>query len=197
MDDGKMGLYCDFDIINDYGFIESTPIFEIYPDYSDGCQAFVDTFLQMANEFVPIDTGYLKSTLDAGTDGVWCYAETICEYAQYPEYGTWCQSAQPYFEPAIQMALAAAIPLWEMAQMDALYEEEMLIQEQMAEQQEMMSESGGFGFGGILQMLLMIILVAILTLIEEFFKDFFSNGTSNSSGGGGGGSVFMPEIYII
>ena len=196
-----MGLYCDFDIINDYGFIESTPIFEIYPDYSDGCQAFVDTFLQMANEFVPVDTGYLKSTLDAGTDGVWCYAETICEYAQYPEYGTWCQSAQPYFEPAIQMALAAAIPLWEMAQMDALYEEEMLIQEQMAEQQSMMEESGdsgGFGFGGILQMLLMIILVAILTLIEEFFKDFFSNGTSNSSGGGeGGGSVFMPEIYII
>ena len=197
-----MGLYCDFDIINDYGFIESTPIFEIYPDYSDGCQAFVDTFLQMANEFVPVDTGYLKSTLDAGTDGVWCYAETICEYAQYPEYGTWCQTAQPYFEPAIQMALAAAVPLWEMAQMDALYEEEMLIQEQMAEQQEMMEQSGGdsggFGFGGILQMLLMIILVAILTLIEEFFKDFFSNETSNSSGGGGGGgSVFMPEIYII
>ena len=33
------------------------------------------------------------------------------EYAQYPEFGTWCQIAQPYFTPAIQEAMAVFIEL--------------------------------------------------------------------------------------
>lgn len=186
-----MGLYCEFDIINDYGFIESTPVFDIYPDYSAGCQAFVDTFLQVANELVPVDTGYLRSTLTAGYDDTLCYAETICEYAQYPEYGTWCQLAQPYFEPAIQMALGAAIPLWEIAQMDAYREEEELMKEIINMDRE--QEDAAMGKLGLSGMLFIILLTIISALVKVFFEDLFGDKSS----GNGGGSVFMPEIYII
>ena len=111
-----MGLYAEVDFITDWGFPEqltggdetigeaSVPV-----NYSGACSAFVETFLEVAKELVPVDTGYLRSTIDAGTDGFsFCYAEATAEYAQYVEYGTWCMDAQPYFEIALEEACQAA-----------------------------------------------------------------------------------------
>ena len=104
-----MGLYVEFSV-SDFGFIEITPQLGISPLYDTGCDIFVETFLQVAHDLVPVDTGFLQSTLEADTDGFSCSAWTDCEYAEYVEYGTWRCAAQPYFEPAIQAALQAAMP---------------------------------------------------------------------------------------
>lgn len=113
-----MGLYVGFDPIDvglpqilqhtvEVGF-ESEDV-EIEVDYSYACDIFVDTFLAIATRLVPVDTGYLRSTLDAWTDGFWCEATTECEYAEYVEYGTEYQKPQPYFEPAFEEAFQAFI----------------------------------------------------------------------------------------
>ena len=57
-----MGLLCEFDVIDDFGFLDMTEEYAIVPDYSEGCQVFVNTFLSVARQLVPIDTGYLNST---------------------------------------------------------------------------------------------------------------------------------------
>jgi hypothetical protein len=88
-----MGLLCEFDLIADFGFTSETEEFGIVPDYSEGNQVFCDTFLEVSQRLVPVDTGYLKSTLEVFDDDTTVTAQTICEYAQYPEYGTWCQTA--------------------------------------------------------------------------------------------------------
>ena len=111
-----MGLYAEIDIVGDWGFpsdvtggddeigYESVPV-----DYSEACRVFVSTFMEVATELVPVDTGYLRSTINADTDGFsFCYAEATADYAQYVEYGTWCMMAQPYFEIALEEACAAA-----------------------------------------------------------------------------------------
>lgn len=88
-----MGLLAEFDVIDDFGYLDETEEYGIVPDYSEGCQVFIETFLKISTELVPIDTGYLKSTLKADCDDTSCRVETNCEYAQYPEFGTWCQAA--------------------------------------------------------------------------------------------------------
>ena len=111
-----MGLYAEIDIVDDWGFpfdltggddeigYETVPV-----DYSGACRVFVSTFMEVATKLVPVDTGYLRSTINADTDGISvCYAEATAEYAQYVEYGTWCMRAQPYFEIALEEACAAA-----------------------------------------------------------------------------------------
>ena len=54
-------------------------------DYSEGCDIFVDTFLAIATDLVPVDTGNLMSSLDASTNGTAVTAKTDCEYAEYVE----------------------------------------------------------------------------------------------------------------
>ena len=111
-----MGLYAEIDIVGGWGFpfdltggddeigYETVPV-----DYSGACRVFVSTFMEVATKLVPVDTGYLRSTINADTDGISvCYAEATAEYAQYVEYGTWCMRAQPYFEIALGEACAAA-----------------------------------------------------------------------------------------
>jgi hypothetical protein len=88
-----MGLLVEFDVIDDFGYIDETEEYGIVPDYSEGCEVFVETFLKIATELVPVDTGYLRHTLEADCNNTSCRAETDCEYAQYPEFGTWCQAA--------------------------------------------------------------------------------------------------------
>lgn len=107
----------------------ATPVYGIEPFYGDGFDVFCDTFIEVSTAYCPVDTGYLRSTLTADTDGfAWAECYTDCEYAQYQEYGTWCMGAQPYFEPAIAEAFAAAIPLWRQAWQDALDEEQELLE---------------------------------------------------------------------
>jgi hypothetical protein len=90
-----MGLYAEYSFIDDGGMPSEVSggddrIGEasVFVDYSEACAVFVDTFLRVANELVPVDTGYLRSTIQAGEwgDGFWC--EASADYAQYVEYGT-------------------------------------------------------------------------------------------------------------
>ena len=129
-----MGLYAEVDFINDWGFPErltggDATIGEasVSVNYSGACSIFVETFMEVAKELVPVDTGYLRSTLKAEGYDTYCYAETDCEYAQSPEFGTWCQAEQPYFRPALEQAIMAAKPYWDRAQQEALIEEEMIL----------------------------------------------------------------------
>lgn len=84
-------------------------VMEVEVDYSFACMAFVETFLENALALVPVDTGYLRSTIDAGADMMtWeCWAHAEAEYAEYVEYGTSHMRAQPYFEPALEKAMDA------------------------------------------------------------------------------------------
>lgn len=203
-----MGLLCEFDVVNDFGYIDSTEEYNIYPDYSLGCEVFVETFLAVSRQLVPVDTGYLRSTLDASSDDTSCRAETDCEYAQYVEYGTWCCPSQPYFEPAIIAALEAAAPLWDQAVDEAQAEEEMLLEAEEEEQRMAAERSGrggrdfgmGFGRGGGLAGFIGMILAAIVVaLIVSFIQaitghDFRSGG--GLRGGGGHGVPYIPDIII-
>lgn len=111
-----MGLYAEIDIVGDWGFPfdltggdDEIGYESVQVDYSEACRVFVSTFMEVATELVPVDTGYLRSTINADTDGFsFCYAEATADYAQYVEYGTWCMEAQPYFEIALEEACAAA-----------------------------------------------------------------------------------------
>lgn len=76
-----MGLLAEFDVINDFGYLDETEEYGIVPDYSEGCKVFVETFLETARKLVPVDTGYLKYTLEADCDDTSCRAKTDCEYA--------------------------------------------------------------------------------------------------------------------
>ena len=200
-----------FDVCADFGFIEETEVYGIVPDYSYGCEVFCNTFIEVAQSIVPVDTGYLRSTLTAYYFDTTCTAETECEYAQYVEYGTWKQAAQPYFEPALEEALNAAAPLWREAEQEAQDEEQQLIELEQMEQQEAMGMGGGAGLAGfsltnIFAFFLTIFVVAVINFAFSLIGSN-SNYGGGSSGGGrgggfrgsgfGGGGVYLPEVIII
>lgn len=106
-----MGLRARFSVIDDLGYPAQTPELGLPVDYSEGCDVFAEAWLDAATDLVPVDTGYLQSTLDAEADDEGCTCETLCDYAQYVEYGTIKMEAQPYFEPALDIALEEATPL--------------------------------------------------------------------------------------
>lgn len=206
----NMGLYCGFDIVDDFGYTEATKEYHIVPDYREGCEVFVETFLEVSRELVPVDTGYLKSTLSAKFRHTFCECYTHCEYAQYQEYGTWCMPAQPYFEIALEEALFAAEPYWDEAEEEAWEEEEMLLEEEEEEMMMSMSRGGGGGgintglnfssFGSFIGSLLAMFVVAfiVVTIQAMFGRDFSSSsrgGRGRGSGGGNGG-VYVPDIEI-
>ena len=130
-----MGLFVEFDVVDNFHYMRETEKYHIVPDYSEGNQLFVEVFLGIVDSLVPVDTGYLSSTLTADCDETSCWAETECEYAQYPEFGTWCQAAQPYFIPALEAAIWGAKPFWDAAELDALTEEAQLAQEEAMAQE--------------------------------------------------------------
>lgn len=131
-----MGLLAEFDIISDFGYPEELP-YGIVPDYSFGNSIFISTFNTVVNSLVPVDTGYLMSSITATNDGSSFSVYTDCEYAQYPEFGTWCQAAQPYFTPALEEAIYEAEMAWDNALRIAVEEYKSI---QRAEQQEMEEE---------------------------------------------------------
>lgn len=145
-----MGLYAYIDITR-MGFPEQLEqqdargemqVVEVF--YDDAIQAFIDAFMEVALDLVPVDTGYLESTI--GADQISpieaeCYAEA--EYAQYVEYGTWKMDAQPYFRPALEEGIRVLIEECQVA-LDWAQEE---MQELLANIQEACIEavSGGDG----------------------------------------------------
>lgn len=185
-----MGLFFQMDIVRDLGFPEETPILGIIPNYSRGCEIFKETFLAWANELVPVDTGYLQSTLTSGYENGRVYCETQCEYAQYPEYGTWCQPAQPYFKPAIEIALKQAFPEWINAYNEAKQKEQHLIDKSKS--------VPDFNFENIflVYFLLQVLVLMAFILAEVFFENMF-NTAFTFNNGGIDFSMQIPDIMII
>ena len=157
-------------------------------DYSAACEAFCETFLDVATDLVPVDTGYLQSTIAANTDGFFCECMADAEYAQYVEYGTWKMDAQPYFTPALEEGLAA----FQEVAGEALDE----AQEEMEEICEAIMDSaaaafGGEGFlgelGGILMGGLMLwLMFPILVNIYAILDSLNPNSKFGSEGAGRG-----------
>ena len=73
-------------------------------DYSPALDAAELTFMEVATSLVPVDTGYLQSTIHAEVVGLTVSTGANAEYASYVEYGTWKMAAQPYFTPAMEAA---------------------------------------------------------------------------------------------
>lgn len=135
-------------------------------DWAPACKAFVKTFLEEATKLVPVDTGYLRSTIKAGTDGYRCWAEASADYAEYVEYGTWCMEAQPYFEPALEKAMQV---FWKVVEDIQDKEKEKLVDEVAFKLEDMMDSVVEF----ILIVLIMVVLMSIVEIIDELFEEIF------------------------
>ena len=188
-----MGLYAKFDVIDDFHYTRETPYFKIKADYSEGCKVFVETFLRVSTDLVPVDTGYLRSTLAASQlNETTCEAMTDCEYAQYVEYGTWKQYAQPYFEPAYEEALREAKYLWDLEE-SRIWQEEKKRLAQLAEaaenDEEGVVEMPGKGLMGIMALLGIIF---IISLVLVALDDALNSNDNNLSGKVHTGNI---EIY--
>ena len=94
-----MGLYSYFDAnscglpnevtASDVGYPEVDDMVDpIEVDYSPAVKAMVATFMEIATTLVPVDTGYLKSTIHAHAEGPVAEFFADAEYAEYVEYGT-------------------------------------------------------------------------------------------------------------
>lgn len=188
-----MGLYASFTpeqlgypITLEQELLGEIAVVEI--DYSAACEAFVETFLASAIELVPVDTGYLQSTIDANTDGFFCECMAEAEYAQYVEYGTWKMDAQPYFTPALEEGLQAFQELAGEALDEAQEEMEEICQSIM---ESVASSFGGEGFlgelGGILMGGLMLwLMFPILVNIYAILDSLNPNSKFGSEGAGRG-----------
>ena len=151
-----MGLYAEFSIIQDWGFsTQLTQDIPGYPefgeivvelDYSPACEVFINTFRDWALSFVPVDTGFLESTIEAGGDGNTCWAEAWADYAQYVEYGTSIMSAQPFFEDALETAcgdaffVASAIQRKGLERIERWMEEQYAIISELKRQEDLLNQ---------------------------------------------------------
>ena len=143
-----MGLRCTVDPVNDLGYPSGTPSLGLYIDYGDGCDAFLDTFFDIAYDLCPVDTGELISSIDGFTDGEGVEVYADADYAPYVEYGTSKMEAQPYFRPAIAAALEIAKRDWQEAVDEAMEEEAQILAELGGEEEEE-GEEGGGGLTGL------------------------------------------------
>lgn len=165
-------------------------------DYSDAFAAFADAFYSYATDLVPIDTGYLQSTISASSDDWSITAEASAHYAQYVEFGTWKMAAQPYFIPALEYAWSETSDAFQQAVQDAMDEAEARLDAMGASQGG--AEGGfGMGFGGFLGALLGAVFIGMMHILG----DMLSGGTQityggGSSGGGAGGN-FDSFVEII
>lgn len=168
-------------------------------EYGPACEAFCETFLATARELVPVDTGYLRSTIEADTDGFFCECMADAEYAQYVEYGTWKMDAQPYFEPAIDAGLEAFRQLAGEAMDEAQEILQDMAEDVIASAQEAMGGGEGGSFlgdigGALLGGLILFALFPIFVNLYGILKVFDVSGSFGSDGRTvGGGAV---EVII-
>lgn len=161
-----MGLRASFSV-SKLGYPLATPNLQMPINYNPAAETFVRVFLDTAQSLVPVRTGNLMNSIMAESNGsdVLCY--TDCEYAQYVEYGTWKQSAQPYFEPALEEAMSEA-----KTEMDNLYHAALQMeQEEIEKQQEeaqagMMAEEMGF-LGQMLGAMIAGFFMGLLKILHE------------------------------
>ena len=202
-----MGLLCQFSFIDDLGYPsevsggdETIGEESVMVDYSNAVEVFIETFLSVANELVPVRTGYLRSTIKAGGDdcNVWC--EATADYAQYVEYGTSYMEAQPYFEPALMEALEASMIEVEIAIEEAQEELEAILTSLM-ESAFGLAGGGGGGmagmswgqfFGGLAIFAIMFLLLFPILVNVYAILDTLNVKVDGGRGGGGG----LPEVII-
>ena len=181
---------------NDVPYNDQDVEVTVQVDYSDAFAAFADAFYSYATDLVPVDTGYLQSTISASSDDWSITAEASAHYAQYVEFGTWKMAAQPYFIPALEYAWGETADAFQQAVLDAMDEAEARLAEMGAT--EGGAEGGfGMGFGGFLGALLGAVFIGMMHVLG----DMLSGGTQityggGSSGGGMGGNFdSLVEIY--
>lgn len=158
-----MGLYAYFDVgscglpneitASDLGYPEyEDEAGAVEVDYSGALGHMVSTFMEIATDLVPVDTGYLQASIGASTDGG-SYAEfwADAEYAQYVEYGTYKMGAQPYFQPALDQALEVFITEAMQACTMAYQQMEAILQDIMAAAMETAAHMMGEPFSGFSQ----------------------------------------------
>ena len=201
-----MGLRANINAM-DQGFPMTADVGDISipVDYSEAAEIFKTVFLDVARELVPVRTGYLKSTIAAkigeATIGE-VTAEASAEYAQYVEFGTYRQMAQPYFIPAIEAALEEWGLAAQKAYEEALEEAQAAYEAEQAQQQS--QGAGGAGGapvgGGFLGGLAVLGLLLIFTIFIEGIKSMF-NDTDSHRGGrlaqGDLGNALFPNIEIF
>ena len=198
-----MGLRANINAM-DQGFPMTADVGDISipVDYSEAAEAFKTMFLDVARELVPVRTGYLKSTIAAeiGEASIGeVTAEASADYAQYVEFGTYRQMAQPYFIPAIEAALEEWGLAAQKAYDEALEEAQAAYEAEQAQQQS--QEAGGAPIGGgLLGGLALLGLLLIFTIFIEGIKSMF-NDTDSSRGSqlaqGVLGSALFPDIEIF
>lgn len=197
-----MGLYAEFSP-EDFGFpsdfSSSTDYGDVYVevDYSEALEAAVDVFMDEATSRVPVDTGYLRSTISASSDGGSASFSADAEYAQYPEFGTWCQAEQPYFRPALQDAMDTFVDYAQEAIDEAQdeYNDEMDVLRAEAGEEGgggISSEGGLAGLGMMLMLLILFIPVAIAGM--EIASNMPGSEGSMPSFGGGIDADSLVEI---
>ena len=143
-----MGLRCTVDPVVDLNYPSATPSLGLYIEYGDGCDAFLDAFFDIAYDLCPVDTGELISSIDGFTDGESVEVYADADYAQYVEYGTSKMEAQPYFRPALAVALERAKRDWQEAVDEAMEEEAQILAELKEEEED--EEGGGGGMMGLM-----------------------------------------------
>ena len=201
-----MGLYCEYDILQNPAFnaevsaeiIESgangeplyTGEFETMEvDYSSALDSACAKFEEVANQLVPVDTGYLRSSIWAENDGssmVCFYAEA--DYAQYVEFGTWKMPAQEYFRPAVEAALDVLLSEAKAAQAEATEMVQALVQDIFACSLEAGAAGigGDTGFiggmvGGIAMLALSFVpMLYLYGTLESIGSAFFGNGEGST-----------------
>ena len=175
-----MGLHATVE----FDFPLETPVLGLPIDYSEALDEFCSTFDSEATNWCPVRTGYLCSTISSDHDGeivAECWADA--EYAQYVEYGTWKMAAQPYFEPAIAVAMGVAYPIFAELYEEALDEEQEILQEMMQEESEEYEVMGG---GGFLYMILAAIIIGLVRGFIEGLKEAISPNDRSSRDSLGG-----------
>ena len=198
-----MGLRANINAM-DQGFPMTADVgnISVPVDYSEAAEAFKAMFLDVARQLVPVRTGYLKSTIAAeiGEASIGeVTAEASADYAQYVEFGTYRQMAQPYFIPAIEAALEEWGLAAQKAYDEALEEAQAAYEAEQAQQQS--QEAGGAPVGGgFLGGLALLGLLLIFTIFIEGIKSMF-NDTDSHRGGrlaeGVLGSALFPDIEIF
>ena len=202
-----MGLRANINAMNQ-GFPMTADVGDISipVDYGEAAEVFKAMFLDVARELVPVRTGYLKSTIAAeiGEASIGEVTATAsAEYAQYVEFGTYRQMAQPYFIPAIEAALEEWGLAAQKAYEEALEEAQAAYEAEQAQQQS--QEAGGAPVGapvggGLLGGLALLGLLLIFVIFIEGIKSMF-NDTDSRQGGqlaqGALGSALFPNIEIF
>lgn len=198
-----MGLRANINAM-DQGFPMTADVGDISipVDYSEAAEIFKTVFLDVARELVPVRTGYLKSTIAAEIGEASIGEVTVtasAEYAQYVEFGTYRQMAQPYFIPAIEAALEEWGLAAQKAYDEALEEAQAAYEAEQAQQQS--QEAGGAPVGGgLLGGLALLGLLLIFVIFIEGIKSMF-NDTDSHRGGrlaqGDLGSALFPNIEIF